>query len=267
MPRMVGKADAVICSTFCDEEEWMELICVILGIACLIYYVLMLAVGMDFSFVWLLGGIALAGSGIWMRWAASRGKHLPAGVKVTACVILSAGLLLFLAIEGRILSCMTEKGSPDLDYVIVLGAQVRGNVPSKALQKRIAKAEAYLKENQGTIAVLSGGQGKGEEISEAQAMYDCLVEAGIEKERLMMENRSTNTVENLEFSARLIGKDAEVGLISQNFHIYRALKLAKHQGYQNVCGIAAPSEALYQPHFMVREAFAIVKEKLTGNID
>lgn len=46
----------------------MELICVILGIACLIYYVLMLAVGMDFSFVWLLGGIALAGSGIWMRW-------------------------------------------------------------------------------------------------------------------------------------------------------------------------------------------------------
>lgn len=74
-------------------------------------------------------------------------------------------------------------------------------------------------------------------------------------------------MENLEFSAKLIGKEKKIGIISQNFHIYRALKLARHQGYRDVCGIAAGSEPLYQPHFMVREAFAIVKEKLTGNID
>ncbi len=144
---------------------------------------------------------------------------------------------------------------------------MRGDVPSKALMRRIQKAEEYLKENPGTIAVLSGGKGSGENISEAQAMYDCLVEAGIEEERLIKEDKSTSTVENLEFSAALIGKGGRIGIISQNFHIYRALKLAEHQGYQDVYGIAASSEPIYQPHFMVREAFAIMKEKLTGNIE
>lgn len=245
----------------------MEILCMVLGAACLGYYGLMLAVGMDFSFIWLAGGVVLAGGGGWIRFARIHGLHLPGAVKVTGGILLAAGLVLFLALEGLILSKMNEKGEEHLDYVIVLGAQVRGDVPSKALYRRIRKAEEYLKKNPETVAVLSGGKGNGENISEAQAMYDCLVEAGIEEERLLIEDKSTSTVENLEFSAELIGKEAKTGIISQNFHIYRALKLARHQGYTNVCGIAASSEPVYQPHFMVREAFAIVKEKLTGNID
>lgn len=245
----------------------MEILCIVLGIVCLAYYGLMLAVGMDFSFIWLAGGLVLAGGGGWMKFAKARGIHLPGAVKAVAGIVLAAGLILFLLMEGLILSKMNEKGEENLDYVIVLGAQVRGDAPSKALFRRIKKAEEYLKENPGTIAVLSGGKGNGENISEAQAMYDCLVDAGIEEERLLMEDKSTSTVENLEFSGKLIGKGAKTGIISQNFHIYRALKLAQHQGYTDVCGIAAGSEPLYQPHFMVREAFAIIKEKLTGNIE
>lgn len=244
----------------------MELLCLILGIICLAYYALMTAVDMDFSFIWLAGGIVLLGGGLWMKFAKVRGLHLPGVVKAAGIVLAATGFLLFLVLEGLIVSKMCAKGSKDLDYVIVLGAQVRGDVPSKALMRRIQKAEEYLKENPGTIAVLSGGKGNGENTSEAQAMYDCLVEAGIEKERLIKEDKSTSTVENLEFSAALIGKSGRIGIISQNFHIYRALKLAEHQGYEDVYGIAAPSELIYQPHFMVREAFAIVKEKVTGNI-
>ncbi len=243
----------------------MELLFVCLGILCLAYYGILFAVGMDFSFLWLMLGVLLTGGGIWNRFARSRGLHLPGAVKMAGGVLLAAGVLLFLVLEGLIISKMNAQGEEGLDYVIVLGAQVRGDVPSKALRRRMEKAEEYLKENPETLAVLSGGKGNGENISEAQAMYDGLVEAGIEPERLILEDRSTSTVENLEFSAKLIGKDAKVGIISQNFHIYRALKLAGHQGYTKVCGIAAPSEAMYQPHFMVREAFAIVKEKLMGN--
>lgn len=245
----------------------MDILCIILGIVCLGYYGLMLAVGMDFSFIWLTGGILLAGGGCWMKLAKVRDLHLPGAVKIAGGVILAAGLLLFLVLEGMIFSKMNEKGEKNLDYVIVLGAQVRGDVPSKALYKRIQKAEEYLKENPGTVAVLSGGKGNGENISEAQAMFDSLVAAGIDEERLLMEDKSTSTVENLKFSGKLTGKEAKIGIISQNFHIYRALKLAEHQGFTDVCGIAAGSEPIYQPHFMVREAFAIVKEKLTGNID
>lgn len=245
----------------------MEILCMILGVVCLGYYGLMLAVGMDFSFIWLAGGIVLAGGGIWMKFAGTHGIHLPGAVKAAGGIVLAAGLLVFLTAEGLIFSKMNEKGEKNLDYVIVLGAQVRGDVPSRALRKRIQKAEDYLKENPETIAVLSGGKGNGENISEAQAMYECLRKAGIEEERLILEDQSTSTVENLEFSGELIGKEKKIGIISQNFHIYRALKLARHQGYRDVCGIAAGSEPLYQPHFMVREAFAIVKEKLTGNID
>ena len=243
----------------------MELLCICLGIICLVYYGILLAVGMDFSFLWLAASVVLTGGGIWNRFAKSRGIHLPGAVKATGGVLLAAGVLLFLVLEGLILSKMNARGEESLDYVIVLGAQVRGDVPSKALRKRIEKAEEYLKENPGTLAVLSGGKGNGENISEAQAMYDCLVEAGINPERLILEDKSTSTVENLDFSAKLIGKSGRIGIISQNFHIYRALKLAEHQGYTKVCGIAAPSEPMYQPHFMVREAFAIVKEKLVGN--
>ena len=81
------------------------------------------------------------------------------------------------------------------------------------------------------------------------------------------EDKSTSTKENLIFSSSLVDvKNGRTGLVTQNFHIYRSLKLAIYQNYKNVFGIAAPSEAIYQPHFLVREGFALVKEKLVGNI-
>jgi uncharacterized SAM-binding protein YcdF (DUF218 family) len=94
-----------------------------------------------------------------------------------------------------------------------------------------------------------------------------LVLLGIEKDRLILEEKSTSTQENLMFSSRLAPvKEAATGLVTQNFHLYRSLRLAKKQGYENLCGIAAPSDWLYQPHFLLRESFALVKEKLSGNI-
>ena len=239
---------------------------VVLGALFLAYYAVMLLAGMDFSFVWLAGAVVCIGGGILWKYLRTHGQHLPPAVKVTGIAAIAVLLLLFLAVEGLIAGSMGEKGEEDLDYVIVLGAQVRGTKPSKALRKRIDKAAEYLKDNPRTKAVVSGGQGNGEDLSEARVMYDCLLNAGISKDRLMMEDKSTSTVENLKFSAKLTGKSARIGLISQNFHIYRAVHLARHQGFANVCGIAAPSEWIYQPHFLVREFFAVIKEKLTGNM-
>ena len=244
----------------------MQTLFIVLGILCLIYYVLMLAIGMDFAIIWLAAGIVLTGAGIWGHYMKNHGMRFPGKVRLIGGIILGAGVILFVFFVGLIFSHMFDMGEKNLDYVIVLGAQVRGTVPSKALSRRIKKAEQYLKENPDTIAVLSGGQGRGEDVSEARVMYECLAEAGIDARRLILEDKSTSTAENLEFSAQLIGKESRVGLISQNFHIYRALKLAEHQKYTEIYGIAAPSELIYQPHYLVREAFAVVKEKLIGNI-
>ena len=82
------------------------------------------------------------------------------------------------------------KPRSDLDYIIVLGAHVNGTKLTLALLERVRRALLYLEENPGTKAVLSGGRGDGERISEAEAMYRYLTEHGISPERLIKEERS-----------------------------------------------------------------------------
>ncbi len=245
----------------------MAIIISILGILCLGYYLFLMLLRMDFAVIWLLAGIFLLGLGGVNFWLLEQHGVMHGWIRHLLLAVICMALLFFLVAEGCIVSKMTQQGEPGLEYVIVLGAQVKGDHPSRALKKRILKAAEYLQENPDTRAILSGGQGPGEDITEAECMRQVLVDLGVGEDRLILENRSTSTRENLIYSARLAPvKDAKVGLITQNFHLYRSLKLAAKQGYRNICGIAAPSEWMYQPHFMVREAFALVKEKLVGNI-
>ena len=83
----------------------------------------------------------------------------------------------------------------------------------------------------------------------------------------MIAAMSSHTKENLEFSNELTGcADAGTGVLSNNFHVYRAVKLAQKLGYRQAEGIAAPSDPVMQVHYVVREVFALVKEKLKGQI-
>lgn len=245
----------------------MAAVFLFLGILCLGYYAALMIFGMDFAVVWLWAGAVLVLLGYVLGWTPLWASVLPKGVKTGFGIVLLAGLFFFLFLEALIISGMSGQPQKNLDYIIVLGAQVRGNRPSRALRKRIETAADYLKENPSTIAVLSGGQGPGEEMTEAACMRLILTDMGIEPERLILEETSTNTWENLEYCAGLAPvKEKKTGLITQNFHVYRSLKLAEHQQYSQVYGIPAPSQWSYQPHFMVREAFALVKEKLAGHL-
>lgn len=168
---------------------------------------------------------------------------------------------------------MHTKEVPGLDVIIVLGAHVRGTAPSKSLRLRLERAKAYLDTNPETIAVLSGGRGEGELISEAFCMKEYLLKKGIAEERLLLEDRSTSTVENLRYSVRVLRKKTgqnllgcKVGLVSNNFHIYRAVELAKKLGFQNVVGIPAKADLKRQPQYMTREYLAIVAAKLRGDL-
>ena len=102
-----------------------------------------------------------------------------------------------------------------------------------------------------------------EEISEAECMRRYLEKAGISRERLILEQRSTTTRQNLRYSRRYIDyQHDEIGIITNNFHVYRSVLLARRSGYQRVCGIAAPCKSVLLYHYLVREAFALAREML-----
>ncbi len=115
----------------------------------------------------------------------------------------------------------------DCDYVIVLGAGVNGTVPSLILSNRIDQAYTYLTENPDVICIVSGGKGPGEDISEAQCMFERLTAKGIAPERIWMEDQSTSTRENFQFTLNLIeektgSRPTRLAVLSSEFHLFRA---------------------------------------------
>ena len=213
--------------------------------------------------------VDLAGSRYWIdgmgrlpdRMCSCRCSVLCTGCIVRVCLL--AGLVLFFYLEHQIGTGMKAKGIENLDYIVVLGCQVKGTKPSKALKDRLDTAKEYMQANPETIAVLSGGQGKMEEISEAECMRRYLEKAGISRERLILEQRSTTTRQNLRYSRRYMDyRHDEIGIITNNFHVYRSVLLARRSGYQRVCGIAAPCKSVLLYHYLVREAFALAREML-----
>ena len=154
-------------------------------------------------------------------------------------VILCIGLLIFGITEAFIVSA--SRGNPDgpADYLVVLGAKVNKNGPSLALRNRINAAYDYLSAHPDTIAVLSGGQGSNEPITEAQCMFDELTKMGIAPERLWLEDKSTNTWENLKFTLALVeektgAKPQKIALLSSEFHLFRAGLFADRFGLETV---------------------------------
>lgn len=242
----------------------------ILGSLCLGYYlILVLYAGItaDFAWVWLLGAaVLLGGSGV-LHYGKAHPEFLPGWVKYVVLTVAIAGIVVFAVLCFCVFRGMSWKGSEKLDYVVVLGAQVKGTAPSRALKKRLEKACEYAKQNPETILILSGGQGSGEDITEAQCMKEYLLAEGLPESGMVLEETSTDTRENLLFSDNLTScADKSTGILSNNFHVYRAVKLAEKLGYTHAEGIAAPSDPIMQVHYVVREVFALVKEILKGNV-
>ena len=150
--------------------------------------------------------------------------------------------------------------------VIVLGCQVKKSGPSLMLTKRLEKAYAYLTQNPDAICIVSGGKGDDEHISEAQAMYDWLIEKGIDKSRITKEDRSTSTMENLRFTKEILeqkGRNTEVILITDGFHQCRASLQAKSLGY-DTRNLSSDTPWFLLPSYWVREWFALSYEFVFG---
>ena len=152
---------------------------------------------------------------------------------------------------------------------MVLGAKVNGTSPSLSLNDRIGAAYAYLKAHPDTVAVLSGGQGEGENITEAQCMFDHLTAMGIDESRLWMEDQATSTIENFRYSVALIEEKTgaipeTVTVLSNEFHLFRAGMMAEDCGLEADFIAAPTSKPLIRISYTIREIFALWKYLLVG---
>lgn len=245
----------------------MIVLCIVAAVLCFLYCLVvgMIRSGSRFYLIWAFGGAFFIGLALMMHF--DLWSQLPPLLRRVICWVLLVGSLLFVTAEGFIFAHYRDQGRPGLDYIIVLGAQMKPGGPSAVLKFRLDAAYAYLTANENTLCVVSGGQGANEPCTEAQGMYDYLVEKGIAPERILKEDKSTDTSENIVFSAKVIGgTDRDVGIVTNNFHVFRGVMLARHAGFENACGIAARSNVYFQPNNLVREFFGIAKDLVCGNL-
>jgi len=181
------------------------------------------------------------------------------------CFFVGIGIFAF--VEGLILYSGYQTGiGEEADYIIVLGASVRGENMSNVLYERAKKAFEYLQLHKDTKAVLSGGQGYGEDISESEAIRRYLVKKGIDDSRLLLEDQSTSTKENIKYSYEKIEKnwiakedEPEVIIITSRFHVFRSKVVARLQGKQPK-GIGSASFPVLLPNYYLREFFGVFFE-------
>ncbi len=150
--------------------------------------------------------------------------------------------------------------------VITLGCRVRGDVPSLQLQARCSETVKYLEENPDAVAILSGGQGPDENISEGECMYNLITEAGIDKNRLYVEDSSTSTDENIAFSKKIIEENNlsdKIVVVTSEYHLKRAKMICKKNGLK-ANGIPAHSSFYSLPTFYTREVFGVWAQWIKG---
>jgi uncharacterized SAM-binding protein YcdF (DUF218 family) len=218
--------------------------------------------------------LCFAAAGVWSvyillgRWQKKREK--PARILrriLTICLVL--GLLVSSVTLGFIMSGSDGNPEQEESYIIILGAGVHGTTPSLILSQRIRAAYDYLMTHPETICIVSGGQGTGENISEAACMFRELTSRGIAAERIWQEDQSTSTWENLKFSLALIeektgDRPESLGVVSNEFHLFRAGLQAKKQGI-TITGIPAKTGWVsLRVNYFLREIAAVWKYLIFG---
>jgi uncharacterized SAM-binding protein YcdF (DUF218 family) len=234
----------------------------ITGLICAVYGIVILGIlgmGGVFNFFFLAAGLFLmALSLLWDR--------MPVTLKrgVTALTVVLG--MMFLIIEGIIIHDAVSPASENADYVIVLGARVRKDGPTVDFKARIEAGYRYAHDNERVMIITTGGKGDDEHMAEALVARNYLMNMGIPEARILYEDRSTNTQENIENSRMLIegrGDDPETAkiiIVSASYHLCRARFIADRMGFRNVETLGSNGLMILMPHYYTREFFALIKD-------
>lgn len=262
-----------------SKKNVFPIILIVLGILCIVYDAILILINpgtfwdnfFSFTHIWIFFGLVLIflsvykiKKGFWIfekmkRWA-----------KLTIVSLFSLIILVSLVNLLFILTPKINRMEESADYLILLGGGIDkdGNLPSSVLS-RVEKAADYLKLHQECVCVVTGGTLKWLPYPEAPAIKNHLIKKGIESDRILLEDKAKDTIQNLQFSCKLISETFEIPLqevleskvviVTSRFHLRRAERLAKRIGYNNVKGIGSKCPFIYIPHDYFREICAYVK--------
>lgn len=228
----------------------------------------------SFTHIWLAMGGLLIFLGIYRRktghsfWSILR-KWVKLTVVSLGSLILVISIINLCFILNPKISSMDEEA----DCLILLGGGIDkdGKLP-KTVMNRVEKAAEYLKLHDETICVVTGGTLKWLPFPEAPEIKRQLVAAGIDEERVLVEDQALDTIQNLQLSCKLLSEETGLSyaqilenrfvIVTNGFHLRRAQRLAKRMGFKNVKGIAAKVSAISIPHNYLREICAYIKLNL-----
>lgn len=179
----------------------------------------------------------------------------------TVTILYLIGLLLMYTLTSLINSVNFTKNR--FDYIVVLGAGLIGEKVSPLLAGRIKRGIEIYKLNPGAKLIMTGGKGPTEEIPEGEAMADYAIEEGVPFDDIIVENRARNTNQNIAFAHQLMKPNSKFCLVTNYFHLYRALVLAKRQGLDCV-GYGVRTKWYFALNAFIREfiAYLVITKKL-----
>ncbi|MBE6903221.1 MAG: YdcF family protein [Ruminococcaceae bacterium] len=193
-------------------------------------------------------------------------SHLFFKITVIAVIILlcaEAILVGFIALYGH-----NDNVDYSEDAIIVLGAGLHGDVISTPLKYRLDKTIEYHSKNPDALIVVTGGQGLQETVTEASAMEKYLIKNGVDKNKIIKEEKATSTNENMRFSKEILDAyfedEYKIAVITNNFHIYRATAIAKIEGFKNVSHLHTGLQWYNLVPCYLRESLAVLKMWIVG---
>lgn len=179
----------------------------------------------------------------------------------TLCAVASIAFVFLIAFFSTLTSIISHSQytATNETTVIVLGCQIRGSVPSTTLKMRCNVAVDYLNSHPNAVAIATGGQGSDEDLAEGQCIFNLMTEAGIDPNRIYIENKSTNTDENIAFSKKIIEENnlsTDVAIATTDYHQKRAEIICKKNGL-TAASIPSNSTKWSKPTFFTREVFGV----------
>ncbi|HOM01488.1 MAG TPA: YdcF family protein [Acetivibrio sp.] len=247
--------------------KFLDVLMLILGILGILDFLMLMAIGTVINFGILFPFVV----GIVLTFVASvrlLGKGDILRIKNTVLRRLFFGALIaffgsFVLVLGLIFASSDTDKNVEVDYLVILGAGLKGDRITPTFQYRLDKGIEYLKANPDLKVVVTGGQGPGEDLTEAEAMKRYLANHGIDEERIIMEDRATSTSENMKYTAEVLKQltgrsDYRIMIVTNDFHMFRSKILARHNGFTPY-GITAPTNPVVLVNSYIREYFAVVK--------